>query len=38
MAMRSDEIKASFDIYTYLIASIGFFTIYRLLKGKLNVY
>jgi amino acid permease len=38
MAMRSHEIKASFDIYTYLIASIGVFIIYRFLEGKLNLY
>ncbi len=36
--LRSDEYKASVDVYTYGIASIGLFIIYRFVKHKLKLY
>ena len=34
----SDDYKASVDVYTYMIASIGLFVIYRFVKDKLKLY
>ena len=34
----SDDYKASVDVYTYMIASIGLFVIYRFVKHKLKLY
>jgi hypothetical protein len=36
--LRSDEFKASVDVYTYGIASIGLFIIYRFVKDKFKLY
>ena len=36
--LKSHDYKASVDVYTYVIASIGLFIIYRFVKDKLKLY
>ena len=36
--LKSKEYKASVDVYTYMIASIGLFIIFRFVREKLKLY